>query len=646
MDDNAKVENPTTDCDVLIVGGGPVGMALALELVLHQVSFRIVDKLHAPSPTSRALIIQPRTLELFSRYGAAEELIPRGRILQGMALCLDGKPAGAIALNQFKASDTRFPLPLNISQAETERFLLESLSSHGVNIERSLTATSIVQDDKVITTKLQSHDGKVEAVRSKYVIGCDGARSVVRQAGEGMVWEGSSYPQSFLLCDVQIRNNLRRQDQGLLQISREGMFAIFPIRQDLFRIVVSGPAATFDQQGDTSSVPTLEHFQSLFDKFTPPGSGTLEDPVWISRFRLHLKGVNKYRDRRIFIAGDAAHISSPVGGKGMNTGIQDAINLGWKLAFVLQGQVQDPDAFLDTYHIERHPIGQELLSSTDRMFTFMTSTNRFFIPIRNFAVRYILPWLTPTDWWNRAFYKFLSMFGVTYRGVSPIVGTAAGFDGRIQGGDRLPDGKLWLTSRNTGIISTTVQALCVGSSHHLLLFSGEHSEEQTNALEYAKEKVLSAVSFRLDVHFIYRKAKDEPAIALNDYYIWPSELVEETLLKRFGFSEQSLPGYMFVRPDGYVAHIGPLSTLDEFLSFLRKHFVAPVEEAESVAEYHSTFEDDSSDELGLETQNDSTLGASEWTTDCASSTQLNWSTGHDSTSERHFTPLSFSSPSA
>lgn len=286
-----------------------------------------------------------------------------------MALCLDGKPAGAIALNQFKASDTRFPLPLNISQAETERFLLESLSSHGVNIERSLTATSIVQDDKVITTKLQSHDGKVEAVRSKYVIGCDGARSVVRQAGEGMVWKGSSYPQSFLLCDVQIRNNLRRRDQGLLQISREGMFAIFPIRQDLFRIVVSGPAATFDQQGDTSSVPTLEHFQSLFDKFTPPGSGTLEDPVWISRFRLHLKGVNKYRDRRIFVAGDAAHISSPVGGKGMNTGIQDAINLGWKLAFVLQGQVQDPDAFLDTYHIERHPIGQELLSSTDRMFS-------------------------------------------------------------------------------------------------------------------------------------------------------------------------------------------------------------------------------------------------------------------------------------
>lgn len=286
-----------------------------------------------------------------------------------MALCLDGKPAGAIALNQFKASDTRFPLPLNISQAETERFLLESLSSHGVNIERSLTATSIVQDDKVITTKLQSHNGKVEAVRSKYVIGCDGARSVVRQAGEGMVWEGSSYPQSFLLCDVQIRDSLRRQDQGLLQISREGMFAIFPIRQDLFRIVVSGPAATFDQQGDTSSVPTLEHFQSLFDKFTPPGSGTLEDPVWISRFRLHLKGVNKYRDRRIFVAGDAAHISSPVGGKGMNTGIQDAINLGWKLAFVLQGQVQDPDAFLDTYHIERHPIGQELLSSTDRMFS-------------------------------------------------------------------------------------------------------------------------------------------------------------------------------------------------------------------------------------------------------------------------------------
>ncbi|KAK4181498.1 FAD binding domain-containing protein [Triangularia setosa] len=603
MNSNTDVETPTADCDVLIVGSGPVGMALALELILHQVSFRIV------SLCSRALIIQPRTLELFSRYGAAEELIPRGRILQGMAICLDGKPAGVIPLNQFKASDTRFPLPLNISQAETERFLLESLSSHGVGIERSTTAISVVQDDNGVTTTLQIHEGRVETVRSKYVIGCDGARSSVRRAAEGMTFEGSSYPQSFLLCDVHIRNSLRRQDQGLLQVSREGMFAVFPIREDLFRVVVSGLAAAFEQQGDTSSVPTLEHFQSVFDKFTPPGSGTLEDPVWISRFRLHVRGVNKYRDRRILVAGDAAHISSPVGGKGMNTGIQDSINLGWKLAFVLQGQVRDSDAFLNTYHIERYPIGQELLQSTDRMFTFMTSSNPFFIPFRNFAVKYILPWLIPTNIWNARFYQFLSMFGVTYRKTSPIVGAAAGFNGRIRGGDRLPDGKLWLSSRSRGIASTTVQALCVGGSHHLLLFSGNHSKEETNELAYARDEVLKATAFKLDVHFIYRKIKQERVATLNDWYLWPSETVEETILKRFGFSEESLPGYILVRPDGYVAHIGPLAALDELLSFLRMHFVPPVEDDDSVAECFSTFEDDSSAELCPEPQRDSTFGA-------------------------------------
>ncbi|KAK4203031.1 FAD binding domain-containing protein [Triangularia verruculosa] len=617
MDNNPDVESPATDCDVLIVGCGPVGAALALELALHQVSFRIIDRLHGPSPTSRALIIQPRTLELFNRYGAAEELIPRGRILSGMAMCLDGKPAGVIALNQFKAADTRFPLPLNISQAETERFLFESLSSRGISVERATTATSVVQDENGVTTTLQFHDGREELVRTKYVIGCDGARSSVRKAAEGMTFEGSSYPQAFLLCDVHIRNSLRRQDQGLIQVSREGMFGIFPIRGDVFRIVVSGLAATYEHQGDISAVPTVEYFQTLFDKFTPPGSGTLEDPVWINRFRLHLRGVNKYRDRRVFVAGDAAHISSPVGGKGMNTGIQDAINIGWKLALVLQGQVQDPEAFLDTYHNERHPIGAELLKSTDKMFTFMTSTNRFFIPIRNFAVKYILPFLTPTDWWNGLFYKFLSMFGVTYRETSSIVGTATGFKGSVRGGDRLPDAKLWLSSESGGIVSVTVQGLCVGGSHHLLLFSGGHSEDETNELEYARDEVLKVVAFKLGVHFVYRSVRPERAMPSNDWYLWPSDSIEEVILKRYGFSDQSLPGYILVRPDGYVAHIGPLTALDELLSFLRTHFVAPIETVEddgSVAEYHSTFGEDSSSEEGLTTelnattQHESTIG--------------------------------------
>ncbi|KAK0735414.1 FAD binding domain-containing protein [Apiosordaria backusii] len=628
MADTPTVKIPTTDCDVLIVGSGPVGMALALELALHRVSFRIIDKLHAPSHTSRALIIQPRTLELFSRYGAAEELIPRGRILQGMAICLDGKPAGVIPLNEFKSAETRFPLPLNISQAETERFLLEALSSRGIAIERSLTATRIVQDDNGVTTTLESHDGRKKDVRSKYVIGCDGARSFVRPAVD-MDFKGSTYSQPFLLCDVHIRNSLRRQDQGLLQLSREGMFAIFPIRQDLFRVVVSGLAAEFGPQGDTSSVPTLEHFQSLYDKFTPPGSGTLEDPVWISRFRLHVRGVDKYRVRRVFVAGDAAHISSPVGGKGMNTGIQDAINLGWKLALVLQGQVKDADAFLDTYHTERYPVGQELLQSTDRMFTFMTSTNPFFIPIRNFAVRYILPWLITTDWWNKGIYRFLSMFGVTYRKTSAIVGTATGFKGPVRGGDRLPDVKL-LSSSSRGLQPTTMQALCVGGSHHLLLFSGSQSTKQTNELEYARDEVLRVVAFEMKIHFIHRQSTQDRTAIFNQEYLCPAGVAEEIAMKQFGFCEEFLPGYILVRPDGYVAHIGPLAALDELLLFLRAHFGAPAEDDDSTPEHDSTFEEDSTSELCLTTQQDSTFGAGS-------------SFEHGSTAEGNFTPVSFSS---
>ncbi|KAL1842763.1 hypothetical protein VTJ49DRAFT_4248 [Mycothermus thermophilus] len=593
----------TYDIDVLIVGAGPVGAALALELALHGVSFRIVDCLAERNDKSRSLVMQPRTLELLNRHGAADSMISRGRILSGGTNYIAGKLIGHLDFDDLGTTDTEFPLPLNVSQVETERFLDECLARYGVQVERPVVAFNIIQDATGVTTTL-SHltTGTTSTVRSRYTVGCDGAHSAVRHASDKMKFPGAPYPQSFVLCDARLVDSDLAQDRIMLFANKTNMLAVLPINHEYVRIIASererdDTAANREAYGAVDTgVPTLEELQAYFTRMTPPGSGVLRDSIWLTRFRLHHRIVTQYRHGRLFVAGDAAHIHSPAGGQGMNAGIQDAINLGWKLATALalesssttatapspkrpppfsspSAAASAASALLDTYDLERRPVGQDLIRGTDRIFTFMAAAPAWFVPVRDAIIRHVIPRAVRSVERRRWLFSFISNLGITYRGRTRYVGEAKGLVGnRVRGGDRLVDGKVWAWEEGEGQGKgrTSLQRVCAGTAHHLLLFAapGKVDKEKQAELQRAAEAVVDACWAEVEVHYVAAGTGGE----LVRRPRWYTDL-EGTLHAKFGFPARSA-GYVLVRPDGYVAHIGPLARLDTLLGFLEGYLVS------------------------------------------------------------------------
>ncbi|KAI1384955.1 FAD binding domain-containing protein [Hypoxylon trugodes] len=528
------------ETDVLIVGGGPTGMTLALELAVNGIPFRIIDKEIQRSDKSRALGVQPRTLELLNRHGDVREFISRGNLSSGTTFYLNGKKAADIDISGL-AENTAFPLILIISQCETEYFLDGCAKKHGFEVERGVEAKSIVQAAEGATATLKKPDGTEEVVRAKYIVGADGAHSVVRHAAERLTFQGAAYPQDFILCDASIRNTKMAWNRFSLCMGR-GSLAVFPLKDGTCRVVVSRINANPDVE------PTLEVFQSMLNQLLPE-AGELYDPTWITQFHLHHRGVNSYRDRRLFVAGDAAHIHSPAGAQGMNTGIQDAINLGWKLAKVIRGE--RPGSFLDSYDRERRPIGQNLLETSDKMFTWGCSSNPFFVSFRNVMFTWVLPWFVSSRNRRANIFKFISEFGISYR-ASDAVGTASGYSGPVMGGDRVPDRKIKIMGDERHFLE-----LITPDFHHLVLLSGVGE----NAA--AKEVMTEVQSMLKDnnpdkakLHMVFNK--DANADGHID--------IENRLHKDFGCSK---PSYVYIRPDGYVEHIGLLSQLEELWDWVR-----------------------------------------------------------------------------
>ncbi|KAI4868640.1 FAD binding domain-containing protein [Hypoxylon rubiginosum] len=530
------------ETDVLIVGGGPTGVTLALELAVHGISFRIVDRELQRSDKSRALGVQPRTLELLNRHGDVRRLVSQGNLSSGTTFYLNGKKAADVDISGL-AQDTAFPLILIISQVDTEEFLDGCLAKRGFAVERGLEAQSVVQDSKGATVKLSRPDGTEETIRAKYIVGADGAHSSVRRAATGLTFQGAAYPQDFILCDASIRNANIPWNRFSLCMGR-GSLAVFPLQNGTCRVVVSrmGPKGNED--------PKLEDFQTMLNQLHPD-AGELYNPTWITQFHLHHRGVNSYRDGRLFVAGDAAHIHSPAGAQGMNTGIQDSVNLGWKLAKVIRGQ--RPDSFLDSYDRERRPIGQNLLETSDKMFTWGCSSNPFFVTFRNLLFTWVLPWFVSSRNRRVNIYKFISEFGISYK-ASPVVATAPGFSGSVVGGDRVPDNLIRSAGKEKYFLE-----LITPDAYHLVLLAGVGASAAT------KEDLLEAQSQfenqnldRAKLHMILSEpAGSDSASGYTD--------IGNHLHKEFGVSK---PSYAYIRPDGYIEHIGFLTELSELLRWL------------------------------------------------------------------------------
>ncbi len=459
-------------CDVLVVGAGPTGMMLAGELWRRGVRARVIDKAPAPTTQSRAIAVHARTLEICDELGIADELIARGVRVGGVAMHAGGKPLVQIELG---ALDTKFPFVLSISQVETEGVLRALLARRGGSIERDVELVSLAQDAGGVDATLRGPAGE-ERVRAKWIVGCDGAHSATRKA-LGAAFTGHTYEETFLLADVKIA-----WDEPTSRIStffaQDGIAACFPMLDGRWRVIITAAESLGDK-------PTLDEVSALVAKRCARPV-TLEDAVWIAPFRIHCRQVERYRHGRVFLAGDAAHIHSPIGGQGMNTGIQDAHNLAWKLALAIRGHAGD--TLLDSYQAERHAIGKDVLKQTD-LLTKVGTVTGLLVPLRNQLIKFA----TSFEPVRRSFVADTTQLAVGYEdspiveervgsllatrlgrveaAESPNVGSRLSFGAGPKPGARAVDAACSL-SRGGGAPEPTRLSRLLGGGFTLLLFDG------------------------------------------------------------------------------------------------------------------------------------------------------------------------------
>jgi 2-polyprenyl-6-methoxyphenol hydroxylase-like FAD-dependent oxidoreductase len=353
--------------EVLVVGAGPVGLTLAAELARHGTRCRIIDKQPQPSPYCRAIGVTPRTLEVWDDMGIARTMIDAGVWIRGLRSIVHPH-APKDELLEF--SDLPYS-ELGLPQYETERLLSQHLNQYGLAIERGVTLTSLTQDANQVEVQLAHDNGKTESTVFQYVVGCDGAHSAVRHELK-IPFEGEAFPMLFMLGDVHITWDVPRgmavRGLRLVEDSAPDMFIAIPLPEPgRYRVSTLAPAELAKSGGTSHGLqselpgPDLTQLQAIADDLIPQRP-RLSDMRWSSIFRISMRLAKAYRAGRVFIAGDAAHIHPPTGGQGMNTGIQDAYNLAWKLALVLQSKA--PERLLDSYEAERRPVGADVVART------------------------------------------------------------------------------------------------------------------------------------------------------------------------------------------------------------------------------------------------------------------------------------------
>ncbi len=363
--------------DVLVVGAGPVGLTMAAELARYGVNVRIVDKAAERTDKSKALVLWSRTLELIDRMGCGASFVEAGLKVREADIVAGG---ATIARINFDGLKTPHPYGLMLPQSETERLMEQHLNSHGVEVERRVELIRFVADEDAVTAFLRRPDGSEETLDADWMIGCDGAHSLVRH-GLGVEFEGDTMPSHFILADVHLAGG-PPLDEIKTYWHEAGPLVIFPIGPGRYRVVAD---AGEPKVGEHLPDPTLEEVQSLLDRRGPAGVKASE-PIWLSGFTINERKVADYRAGRVFLAGDAAHVHSPAGGQGMNTGMQDAINLAWKLALVCRGSAK-PEPLLGSYSAERSEVGREVLANAGRLTTIALMRGAAAQNIRNHLAR-------------------------------------------------------------------------------------------------------------------------------------------------------------------------------------------------------------------------------------------------------------------
>ncbi len=410
-----------TDSSVLVVGAGPVGLVLACELARRSVPIRVIDKLPAATDESRAILIHARSLEMLERIGVVEEIIASGVKTTAMEMHSAGHTLAHVTLDKV---DSPYLFSVTTAQTETERILTERLAGLGVSIERGVELVSFREEGDAVQATLRHADGRQEEASAGWIAGTDGAHSTVRNQ-MGTKLEGSFKGERFLLGDVEADHDLASDTMHTYFAADDGPLLVFPMLGKRIRLIAE--IANADSTAGADDV-SLERLQRIVDERA--GGIRLRSAHWITIFEIHHAQVPIYRVGRAFLAGDAAHIHSPAGGQGMNTGMQDAFNLGWKLALATQGRASE--RLLNSYHAERHPIAARVISGTTRLTNLATLDNKLAQSLRNHAL-HLATGLAPI---SHALAAQVAETDLSYRG-SPIVG-GPGHHGDPKPGDIAP----------------------------------------------------------------------------------------------------------------------------------------------------------------------------------------------------------------
>lgn len=509
-----------TTAEVLIVGAGPVGLFLAVELVRHGVRPIILDRRPSVPNYSRAIAIQPRTLEIMEPSGLTARLERAALRASRMRIVVGGQST------ELSISDlsSRYPHVLLQHQSETERQLAEHLSLHGVEVEREQEVLLLSADDSGVDVNVQGPSGLRE-IRASYVIGCDGAASTVRRQA-GIDWGGDELPMRFAVADVALPWDGARDETSLF-LSREGLCALFPLPtgSDRWR-VIADVAADVHHVSLTSIALLLRERAGI--------EAAPNHPTTLLALSSGEQIASSFRAGRVLIAGDAAHIHSPVGGQGMNTGLQDAHNLAWKLALVIRRGVSDQ--LLDSYEAERKPIAERVLRDTHQ--ATKAATWRGLLPqvLRSSAVGL----LAGVELAQRALLDRASEIDVSYRS-SPIV-RSGGPQGGLQGGDHLPDVR-WGPQ---GSLSRLV-----GTKHLVLLFDGGGGGEgEHKRLIDAADMLASSFAHKLEAYAILKVDQRPEWVARGTRYLVDPQ---GHIHKHLGIDGATA---IVVRPDGYLGYVG------------------------------------------------------------------------------------------
>jgi len=355
------------DCQVLVVGAGPTGLVLAAELLARGIRTRVIDKGDGVALQTRAIGIHARTLEVLDTMGLVDRFTERGQVVRQLRFYSRGRCLTSL---EFARCDSRFGYLLDLPQDQTERLLRARVAELGGAIEQRAELTGLTPGAGAVTATIRRLAGQTQTITAAYVVGCDGAHSQVRRE-LGLTFHGHPYPQDWLLADVLLDGDL--PDRGLREDAIHAFFRpdglpviFFPMRGHRWRLTL--PFA--GERGDQA--PTLAEIQHLTSQ-RAPHPVTVSDPTWLASFRCHRRSASAYRRGRVLLAGDAVHIHSPAGGQGLNTGMLDAHNLGWKLALVASGRA--PDALLDSYGAERGPIAEEVVRLTHALVRYGTMTH-------------------------------------------------------------------------------------------------------------------------------------------------------------------------------------------------------------------------------------------------------------------------------